>query len=240
MNFISSFYTPSVGSRVTTSNIYDIFRSHWSSLYNQRQKAEQAIDEWKLALINEINEYAQRQKGLVQKAYCDQQKYFDTQREEFIETFLIYERKGDTEEMNRLLEKCKNIAGELVKLSFQSKDTQFIVVTLLESNSSTYNEDRKQSEIENDNNRNLSIQRTEGGPLDTRDSTYNSESGSTPVASNRINQTTTHTTDSNMLHVSGVSDDNLNDQCPVCFMIFPSHMLSINRSIHVEKHYEND
>ncbi|CAF1144391.1 unnamed protein product [Rotaria magnacalcarata] len=240
MSLFSAFYTSSVGSGVTTSNIYDIFRSHWSSLYKQREKAEQEIDEWKIALINEINDYARRQKDLVQKTYYDQQKYFDTQREEFVETFLIYERKRDTEEMNRLVEKCKNMAGELVKLSFQSKDTQFIVVTLLEPSGSMYNEDRNQSEIANDNKQNLSIQTTEVGPLSTRDSTYNSESDSTLAASNRINQTTTHTNDSNRLHVSDVSDDNLNDQCPVCFMIFPPYISSINRSIHVEKHYEND
>ncbi|CAF5013111.1 unnamed protein product, partial [Rotaria magnacalcarata] len=165
MSLFSAFYTSSVGSGVTTSNIYDIFRSHWSSLYKQREKAEQEIDEWKIALINEINDYARRQKDLVQKTYYDQQKYFDTQREEFVETFLIYERKRDTEEMNRLVEKCKNMAGELVKLSFQSKDTQFIVVTLLEPSGSMYNEDRNQSEIANDNKQNLSIQTTEVGPL---------------------------------------------------------------------------
>ncbi|CAF4485689.1 unnamed protein product [Rotaria magnacalcarata] len=186
MSLFSAFYTSSVGSGVTTSNIYDIFRSHWSSLYKQREKAEQEIDEWKIALINEINDYARRQKDLVQKTYYDQQKYFDTQREEFVETFLIYERKRDTEEMNRLVEKCKNMAGELVKLSFQSKDTQFIVVTLLEPSGSMYNEDRNQSEIANDNKQNLSIQTTEVGPLSTRDSTYNSESDSTLAASNRI------------------------------------------------------
>ena len=35
-------------------------------------------------------------------------------------------------------------------------------------------------------------------------------------------------------------NDDLIEKCPICFMIFPSNMITYNRHLHVNDHYNDD
>jgi hypothetical protein len=94
-------------------------------LFDQREKAWQAIDEWYVGVIKQIQDHVSEQKHLLNQAYDDQKKYLDDMREHFLASF-IYGKKDDTKEIDRLLEKCRNLDVELASLDFYSHNTDFI------------------------------------------------------------------------------------------------------------------
>ncbi|CAF1397943.1 unnamed protein product [Rotaria sordida] len=198
--------------------------------------------------MTQIRDYTSQQKRLLEQVYENQRKYLENMRDQFVETILIYERKQDTEEINRLLEKCKTLEVELVKLNYPSKDTPFIEITPVESSERMDHEELNQGKTANENSEKPSIQKNETGSLLGRgDSDINSYSNSTYATVNQINQTLTNTTyhstsdnDYNNPNALDIGDDKSNDKCPVCYMIFPSTMSTALRTIHVDKHYEDN
>jgi hypothetical protein len=114
------------------SEIYDIFTRHHHSLIDQQWKANHAIDDWSTNLVQEIRDYASAQKRLVDQAYQKQQKHLDDMRDQFVEINNIYEDKKNTEEIKRLLDRCKTLKVELVELNFHPCGKEFIQITPIE------------------------------------------------------------------------------------------------------------
>jgi len=102
------------------------------SLSDQQQKANQAIDDWSNGFIKQISDHAFKQRRLVDKAYNIHEEHLKNMRSQFVEINSIYERKNDTEEINRLLERCKNLKVDLVNIMFRSRNNEFIDVTVVE------------------------------------------------------------------------------------------------------------
>lgn len=166
MNFTSYQPLSSFGSRGTISELYDTFRSHTDLLFEQKYKATQAVEDWANSLITQIRDHAKHQKNLIDEAYQNYRKHIEDMRGQYIEANSIYTRNGDTEEINRLLEKCKRFEITLVELNFQSKHTKFIEVTAIEPNKLTDNQDHNSLRTVNERLENPPIYST-----DTRDST---------------------------------------------------------------------
>ncbi len=49
-----------------------------------------------------------------------------------------------------------------------------------------------------------------------------------------------NTTENKKLKPDVNNADNSIDKCPVCFMIFPSYMTSLSRTLHVDEHYKDE
>ncbi|CAF3421643.1 unnamed protein product [Rotaria sp. Silwood1] len=248
MNYPCYTYSSSYGSGRPRDEIYSIFQRHGNSLIEQETKAYRAIEEWSASLILQIREYASQQQRLLRHAYEKQRKYFEDLRGQFVETSFIYEQNKNTEEINRLLEKCKTLEVELVKVNYPTRDTPFIEVIPVEPSEQMNHKKLNQNKTANGEFEKPLIQKdaTES-LLGRRDFDVNSYSNSTYATSNPINQTSANTSvistsdnDYNNPKASGIDDDKLNDKCPVCYMIFPRHMSTDLRSIHVDKHYEDN
>jgi hypothetical protein len=163
------------------SQIYDIFRGHINSLFDRQSTANQAIDEWSIDLINQIRDHTRKQKHLVEEAYKTQRQYFETMRDQFVEINNIYERKNDTEEIKRLLEKCRTLQVELVNIKFASITKEFIEVTPVEP-SDQMNQQQLNTGKSGDNKfENRSTGRNEIGSVNDKD--LNSGSYSKPTVS---------------------------------------------------------
>jgi hypothetical protein len=82
--------------------------------------------------MNQIRDYAREQRGLVEEAYKIHRKHLGDIRDQCIEINNICARKNDTEEIKRLLERCKTLKVNLVDLKFPSINKEFIEVTIIE------------------------------------------------------------------------------------------------------------
>jgi hypothetical protein len=158
------------------SEIYDIFTQHRSSLRDQQRKACQAIDDWRSDLINQVGDYTFEQKRLVAEAFERQEKYLDDMRTQFLEISHIYERQQNIEDIKQLLEKCRNLEVQLVKLSFHSNDKKFIKVTLVEQPEQMTQEESNATKTRADQIENQSMHRNENKPLYHREFDSNSSS----------------------------------------------------------------
>ncbi|CAF2410395.1 unnamed protein product [Rotaria sp. Silwood2] len=218
------------------------------SLHDQERKAHQAIEEWSTSLMVQIRDYTSQQRRLLQHAYESHRKYLEDMRGQFVETSSIYEQNKDTEEINRLIERCKTLEVELVKLNYPSKDTPFIEVIPVEPPEQMDHKKSNQGKTGNESIEKSLIEKSETESLpDGGDSDINSYSKSTYATFNRTKQTLTNASelstsdnDYNRPETSGIGDDSSNNKCPVCYMIFPSNMSTTLRSIHVGKHYEDN
>jgi hypothetical protein len=187
MSFFSSSYLYTSGSRGSTGEIYDAFRRHTNSLYDLQSKANQAIDEWSSGLINEIREHAFKQKLIVQEAHKLHQKHLDDMRDQFLEINSIYEQKRNTEEIERLLEKCKTLEVELVNLTFPSINKEFIEVTVVEPSEQTDQKELNSRKTSDDKFEDRSMGRDDIGSIhDGNLNLSSSYSKSTALASDRI------------------------------------------------------
>jgi hypothetical protein len=164
------------------SQIYDIFRGHINSLFDRQLEVNQAIDEWSTGLISQIREHAIQQKRLVEEAYRIQRKYFETMRDQFVETSRVYERKSDTEEIKRLLEKCRTLQMELVNIKFSSIHKDFIEVIPVEPPDQINQQELNTGKSGDNKFENQSTERNETGFVNDRD--INSGSYSKPTVSN--------------------------------------------------------
>jgi hypothetical protein len=165
----------SLGYTRSTSEIYAIFRRHTDSLFDQKKKAWQAIDEWSTGLIKQIRDHVSEQNRLLNQAYDDQKKYLDDMREHFVASF-IYKNKDDIEEIDRLLEKCRNLDVELASLDFYSRNTDFIQIVPVKPPELITQEEPNPNKIRGDQFDNRSIHGNETKPLYQRQFGSNSSS----------------------------------------------------------------
>jgi hypothetical protein len=112
--------------------IYDIFRRHLNSLLDEQSKANQAINDWCSTLMNQIGDHTRKQRSLVEEAYKIHEKHFEDIRDQSMEIYRLCERTNDTEEIKRLLERCKTLKVNLVDLKFPLINKEFIEVTIIE------------------------------------------------------------------------------------------------------------
>jgi hypothetical protein len=186
LNFMDYISQSSFGYAGSTSEIYSIFRHHQNSLFDQRQKANQAIDEWSSGLAQQIKDHAFEQKRLVDQAYENQRKYLDDMRENFVATKLIYDRNNDNKEIDRLLDKCRSLKGELVELNFDPREKDFIRVTPIELSERMDQQEFSSNKTENDKFEKLSTERAVAASLFDKGSTSSSYSTATSATSDRV------------------------------------------------------
>lgn len=187
MSFYPSVYSTASLYRTQTSEIYDIFRSHMRLLSDQEIKANQIIEEWSTGLIAQIRDYAFEQKKIVRQASDSLQNFLDDMRNQFVEISIIYEKKQDTEEMKQLLERCKTLKVELVKLEFYSMGKDFIKVTPVEPPERLDQEKSDESRTTDKSSVRSSIKKDATDiSLDRNNSNLNGSSTSTFLNSDRI------------------------------------------------------
>ena len=186
MNYTSSTYFSLSASRRSIDEIYATFRHHWNSLWEEERKVNEAIDEWSIGLINQIRDYTSRQKALVSQVFKSYQKHLDEMRDQFVQSGYVYERKGDTMELNRLVEKCKTLEIELVKFNFHSENIEFIDLKPIEPSELIAQDMLDQNQIVDQNFGNRSNDRS---AFESRhaseDSKFNSYSTSTFVTTDQ-------------------------------------------------------
>jgi hypothetical protein len=129
MSYLTSTYINVSSGAHPMNRIFDIFGTYLSSLSNQEAKARQALDDWSTALYRQIQDHVSQQRQLILKTYQIQREGLENMRQQFVDATIIYERSKKTEEIDRLLEKCKNLKVDLVKFGFYSRSTEFIQVT---------------------------------------------------------------------------------------------------------------
>jgi hypothetical protein len=151
------------------------------SLIDRQANANQVINNWSSDLMNQIGDHALKQKRLVEEAYKIQQKYLETMREQFLEINSIYQRKNDTEEIKRLLEKSRTLQMELVNIKFSSINKEFIEVTPVEPPDQMNQEELNTGKGGDNKFENQSTGRSETGSAYDKD--LNSGSYSKPTAS---------------------------------------------------------
>lgn len=181
MIFSPSSYLDTSGFKGSMSQIYDIFGGYTNSLFDRQLEVNQVIDKWCTGLISQIREHAIQQKRLVEEAYRIQRKYFETMRDQFVETSRVYERKSDTEEIKRLLEKCRTLQMELVNIKFSSIHKDFIEVIPVEPPDQINQQELNTGKSGDNKFENQSTGRSETGSAYDKD--LNSGSYSKPTAS---------------------------------------------------------
>jgi len=154
-------------------------------LVDLQAKAYQEINEWSISLINQIKDHALKQRSLVLEAYNIHRKHLENMREQFVETNSIYERKNDTEEVNRLLERCKNLKVNIVNITYRSSDNEFMEVTIVEPSDGMEPEDPNPKKARDDKFENARPERDETGSAYDKDFKSSLYSYSTASASNR-------------------------------------------------------
>ncbi len=141
----------------TIGEIYNIFRRHLDSLFEEQSKANQAINDWSSNLMTQIGDHARKQILLVEEAYKKHEKHFENVRDQCVEIYRICERNNDTEEIKRLLEQCKTLKVNLVDLKFPLINKEFIEVTIIEPPKQMQQEEYHPVTTEDDKLKNRSI-----------------------------------------------------------------------------------
>jgi hypothetical protein len=172
MSYLTSTYRNVSSGAHAMNRIFEIFGSHLSSLANQETKAYQALDDWSSALYSQIRDHVSQQRQLILQTYEIQRNHLENIRKQFVDASIIYEQRKNTEEIDRILAKCKSLKVDLVKFDFYSRSTEFIQVTPVKlpelmdqddfnsGKSEKPSTEREKTELEYNRNSNLSSRST--------------------------------------------------------------------------------
>jgi hypothetical protein len=254
-----------------TDEIHDIFNEHWKALDKKRQAKIDKIDQWCRDCRERINEYADKQKVLLNDDYDRLRRDFDKKHKDNLETANAYHIAQQIDLFKELRDACRLLKFRLAKLTFSKHEVEHPEVIIVEEQV----EKRNSEEVNVDTQQNASrrrrrekmdgnkIENTSGASASSPPNPITSNSKQTECVSilkrlsvivilififsdqqssetkfNRKNDHSQANTDNSKNRV--MNDDESNNKCPICFMIFPLNMKRDNRQQHVNEHYTDD
>jgi hypothetical protein len=106
------------GLKQSETDIRHIFNRYIKTLFDTKWKISDEMTEWSKKLINQIQEYVNQQKELLEQEYAKKVTCLNTLRDQVIEQASKYEEIKDTEQINELIKQCNTIKIELAMLVY--------------------------------------------------------------------------------------------------------------------------
>ncbi|CAF2583846.1 unnamed protein product [Rotaria sp. Silwood2] len=251
----SAFLVPSLTWLSCTNDyideIHNIFCQHWLNLDKEREIAIDSIDKWCLGWEKRIKKYANEQKVLLNNNYDRLRYVFDKKHKENVETANAYHNTQQLELFNELRHACQELEFQAVRLEYCKKEMEYPKVIDIEER-----EERTQLEqVDTDTLENARRRRRRCKENDKTENTSSTSVSSSPnsitSSSKQTNNQQTSDTQSkrkddqltdtkNTSKKQGKNDNDSNDKCPICFMIFPSNLTRSDRNRHVNEHIIDD
>ena len=127
----------------TSYQLDDVFYKHKNTLWNERRKTEEALNDWYQSLKERIDKYRSDQTNLIAIAYDNQSQVLIKLHEQAKEEYLICYRRSDNKQIKDLIERCKNIQLRLMTLNIVVKEEKYLAlkqakeITLMDDEPST-------------------------------------------------------------------------------------------------------
>ena len=202
-----------------SNEVWNIVSSHKNALWDLKLKADREVNKWADDLISEINEHAQSQKRFIEHTYKELGQRLDLIQQQRHDILRPYELNREDHKINQFIHKLNDIRIELVKKKkFLSVTKDFIELELVEN--------FKEMDIGT-----LTSTTNSNNSSATRSTTGGAESASKSADSSSINTTAHNRSTSNL-----IASNTVNETCPICCMIFPSHMGDIEKTLHISEH----
>ncbi|CAF1334748.1 unnamed protein product [Adineta steineri] len=231
-NPVNCFYTMKI-----LDDIRKFFTDQQKDLQNQKKEISRTIDQWRTFCIKEIEQHATEEKKRLDQLYEYQKNFFETQRRNFTEEATKQDKLKNKEQLSQLLEQCQELQFKLAKPEYYQHSTELIHIIVTDEQLSQINQ-RKSSRSNSLTDYNTNI---------ANDDSVNESSLQKPTSANAKQtsrrSSTTQTSPKHEPHNSQPNTtirDDMEDKCPLCFMIFPQNMTKQDRQLHVNEHYTDD
>ena len=96
----------------STKIISKIFEKYETKLDAQKRSMADEIKGWGAALIQSIDNYVQRQIGIIERRHAEQAKRLEETRKQCYAELKIYQDTESIERINELIERCKELKFE--------------------------------------------------------------------------------------------------------------------------------
>ncbi|CAM2697794.1 unnamed protein product [Rotaria socialis] len=252
----STFITPPC-SWLPNANAYvnkidKIFYQHWKILNTERQKSIDSINQWHHDWNERIEKHAEEQKVLIINEYDRLRPVFDEKYKETVEIANTYHGAQHGELFKELGDACQSLKFQVAILQFVQREVEYPQVVTIEDQEEMQRLEKMDLNARNDHRRRRRLAKNEAKKTENKDDSKASLShNSTTSNSNQINnrhtfemqdkeedKQPTHSdfTSNNKLN----KDDNSNEKCPICFMLFSTNMNRHDRNQHVNEHMTDD
>jgi hypothetical protein len=249
-----------------TNEIHDVFNQHWEILSKDRQECIDRIDKWRHHWREHINKYANEQKVLINDHYNRLRPIFEEKYRNNLETANAYYAAQQLDLFNDLREACRFLEFQIATLNYSKEEMKQPQVIIVEKQLKTKNLEekddarRRRRRFKENGNK---MESTSGISASSSSNPVTSNSKQTEcvcvlnslfiivpsilifsdrqsseIKSERKNGQSIDNTDDSKNQV--MNDDQSNNKCPICFMIFPFNMKRDNRQQHVNEHYTDD
>jgi hypothetical protein len=249
-----------------TNEIHKVFNQHWVNLNNERQASIDGIDKWHRDWKESIDKYANEQKVRINDHYDHLRSIFDEKYRENLETADSYYTAQKVDLFNELRGACESLKFEIATLKFSKYNVEHPEVIIVEEQLKTKNLEEKDiarrrrrlkkvndDKMENNSGATASLQ-SNSTTSDSKQTEcvcvlkrlfvvillifiFSDRQSSKIKPKRRSDQSTVNTDDSKN---QVINDDQSDNKCPICFMIFPLNMTRDNRQQHVNEHYTDD
>ncbi|CAF1934672.1 unnamed protein product [Rotaria magnacalcarata] len=234
------------------NKIDKIFYQHWKILNNEREKSIETINQWHHDWNKRIEKHAEEQKVLIINDYERLRPVFDEKYKENVEIANTYHHAQHLELFKELCDECKSLKFQVAMLQLVQRETEYPQVVTVEEQEEMQRLKQTDLSAQNEHRRRRRRAKDETQKTENKDdSKANLSHNSTTSSSNQINnrqtfeiqdkeedKQPTHNdiTPNNKLK----KDDNSNEKCPICFMLFSTNMNRHDRNQHVNEHMTDD
>ncbi|CAF1183823.1 unnamed protein product [Rotaria sordida] len=252
----SDFTVPSHTGLPHTNNyiveINNIFYQHWLTLDKKRQTEIDNINQWCLKWKKYIKKHADEQKVLLNNNYDRLRHVFDRKHKENLETANAYHAAQQLELFNELRDACQVLQFQVARLEYCNEKMEYPkvidieeqeeIIQLEQTDTNTRENARRRRRHCKDNDKKTEhTSSASASPSCTSITSYSKQTNNRrtfETQSKREDDHLTSTKDASIKQVK--NDDDSNDKCPICFMIFSSNMTRSNRHRHVNEHMIGD
>lgn len=227
-----------------TSTVKTLFKQYETKLDQQKQNMSDEIREWGDALIESINNYVDRQIYIIERKYAKNIARLDEIRKQFCAEIKIHEQNENTERIEELIEKCKELKFEIPALETNLQTIPFKAIpykkrkipSQTDSNAVGSNSDYFDTAQMDDDEQ--SDDKTYGFSFDYEKSSSKRTNG--PRTSYLTNGSEDYEdvgfNPSDLSPGYDEQNEDLIDKCSVCLMIFPKRMSQEKRIQHINEH----
>jgi len=225
------------------SYLYDYhtspFRTHCTTLDRRRSDAHDVISNWSKQLKAQIDESTQIQRQIVDKAYDKARNQLTQMEKEHRDTLWAFWNQNEYQQISLLLDECRKLQIDLVKIAHKTRGIQFIELEPVES----FVTDRDQAKDPNNMVNNGGMANSDNGTGRTSLS-----GGTTSATSDSRQQRPSSSTHAGASNSSSSSQNNqmvasstaihINEDriCRRCYMIFPSSVSKQYIRDHADSH----
>ena len=133
------------------TDIEHIFKQHLTTLYIQKWKIVEQINEWSTTLMHQIQEHVTAQRNLLEQVCEKKASDINTLRDRVLEKAVIHDQKNETKKIKHLLSRCTNLKYELGTLAYIERPIGSIQLIkeeqLMQQNQTESNENKTEDEL---------------------------------------------------------------------------------------------